>query len=299
MGRSVTSGRSSASPATGGGGEARARRSPPGVASSRGWPSSARRCSSSRICTGPTTASSTSSTISSSGRPACRCSFSAPRRPGAPRATSELGRGQAEHAHPLARPALSDEETARLIAGHLSTGVLPAEMQQTLLRRAEGNPLFAEEYIRMLKDRGLLPATARRGGSTRPRRRCRRRCRASLRRGSTRSSRTRRRCSRLPRLSGRCSGLGSVAAIAGISPWDAEEQLHALERKELVRRDRRASVAGETEYSVQACARPRRRLRADSRGPAAPTSTSARPSGSSRSETSGQRIAPRCWPITT
>ena len=44
---------------------------------------------------------------------------------------------------------------------------------------------------------------------------------------------------------------GSVAAIAEISLWDAEEQLHALERKELVRRDRRASVAGETEYAVR------------------------------------------------
>ena len=50
---------------------------------------------------------------------------------------------------------------------------------------------------------------------------------------------------------GKVFWLGSVAAIADISDRDAEERLHALERKEFVRRDRRASVAGETEYAVR------------------------------------------------
>ena len=54
-----------------------ARRSRPGGASSRRSPSSARRCSSSRISTGPTTGCSTSSTGSSTGPPGCRCSSSA------------------------------------------------------------------------------------------------------------------------------------------------------------------------------------------------------------------------------
>ena len=55
----------------------------------------------------------------------------------------------------LSLAALSDEDTARLIGEHLAQAVLPVEMQQTLLRRADGNPLFAEEYVRMLRDRGL------------------------------------------------------------------------------------------------------------------------------------------------
>jgi hypothetical protein len=42
-----------------------------------------------------------------------------------------------------------------------------------------------------------------------------------------------------------------VAVIAGLSRWEAEELLHVLERKELVRRERRASVAGETEYAFR------------------------------------------------
>ena len=37
-------------------------------------------------------------------------------------------------------------------------------MQQALLERVEGNPLYAQEYVRMLQDRGLL--VDREGGWT-------------------------------------------------------------------------------------------------------------------------------------
>ena len=197
----------------------------------------------------------------------------------------------------LSLSALSDEETARLIAGHLSQAVLPAEMQQTLLRRAEGNPLFAEEYIRMLKDRGLLlrdgetwrlDATDAEVPET---------VQGIIAARLDALESDEKRCSRLPRLSGRCSGWARSLRSPDL-PWDAEEQLHALERKELVRRDRRASVAGETEYAVRHVL-----VRDVAYGqiprPAVPTFTSARPSGSNRSGTSGPRIAPRCWRITT
>ena len=151
----------------------------------------------------------------------------------------------------LSLSALSDEDTARLIAEHLAQAVLPVEMQQTLLRRADGNPLFAEEYIRMLRDRGLL---RREGGSWR------------LDKTDVDVPETVQGiiAARLDALEhdekavlqtasvvGKVFWLGSVAAIADISAWEAEERLHALERKEFVRRDRRASVAGETEYAVR------------------------------------------------
>ena len=48
---------------------------------------------------------------------------------------------------------LSDEDTARLIA-ELPGYVLPAETQAELLTRAGGNPLYAEEFTRMIRDRG-------------------------------------------------------------------------------------------------------------------------------------------------
>jgi class 3 adenylate cyclase len=51
---------------------------------------------------------------------------------------------------------LTDEHIARLLSALLEQTVLPAETQQALLDRAGGNPLYAEEFVRMLNDRGML-----------------------------------------------------------------------------------------------------------------------------------------------
>ena len=51
---------------------------------------------------------------------------------------------------------LSQEETARLVSALLEATVIPAELQQPILDRAGGNPLYAEEFVRLLKDRDLL-----------------------------------------------------------------------------------------------------------------------------------------------
>ncbi len=51
---------------------------------------------------------------------------------------------------------LSDEYIARLLAALLEQTVLPADTQQALLDRAGGIPLYAEEFVRMLNDRGML-----------------------------------------------------------------------------------------------------------------------------------------------
>jgi class 3 adenylate cyclase len=160
------------------------------------------------------------------------------------------GGGKA-NAATLSLSALDDDETAALIAGRLGEAVLPPEVQATLLRRADGNPLFAEEYVRMLRDRGQLHLD---GGTWRveavdvdlP---------ASVQ-GII--------AARLDALSpeeksvlqtaaviGKVFWLGSVAAIGSTSTWETEERLHALERKELVRRDQHATVAGETEYAMR------------------------------------------------
>jgi hypothetical protein len=76
------------------------------------------------------------------------------RRPG-------LGGGKPNSAIASLAP-LSDQDTARLVAGLLDQTLLPAELQAMLLARAGGNPLYAEEYVRMLADRGYLTRT--RGG---------------------------------------------------------------------------------------------------------------------------------------
>ena len=78
---------------------------------------------------------------------------------------------------------LDDDQTARLLAALLERSVLPAETQTALLQRAGGNPLYAEEFVRMVTDRELVagdgraPAARVRAGNRRrtPRRAARRR----------------------------------------------------------------------------------------------------------------------------
>src|SRR2546429_5299154 len=48
---------------------------------------------------------------------------------------------------------LSDAETAQLVSALLERTVLPAETQRALLEQAGGNPLYAEEFVRLLADR--------------------------------------------------------------------------------------------------------------------------------------------------
>ena len=52
-------------------------------------------------------------------------------------------------------PPLSDRETAELVSHLIATTVLSEERQQAVLERAGGNPLYAEEFVRLLADRGL------------------------------------------------------------------------------------------------------------------------------------------------
>ena len=51
--------------------------------------------------------------------------------------------------------ALSDADTATLLATLLDHHGLAPEVAPELLARAAGNPLFAEEYVRMVRDRGV------------------------------------------------------------------------------------------------------------------------------------------------
>jgi class 3 adenylate cyclase/tetratricopeptide (TPR) repeat protein len=134
---------------------------------------------------------------------------------------------------------LSDVETARLLGTLLGRTVLPAEVQAELLARAGGNPLYAEEYVRMLRDgrfagealpenvQGIIAA----------------------------------RLDSLPAeekllvqdaaVLGKVFWSGALAGIGGLPRWTVEERLHALERKEFIRRERRSSVASEAEYAFR------------------------------------------------
>jgi class 3 adenylate cyclase/tetratricopeptide (TPR) repeat protein len=136
---------------------------------------------------------------------------------------------------------LDDEQTALLLAALLERAVLPAETQAALLHRAGGNPLYAEEFVRMVADRGLdgnadwpLPESVQ---------------------GIV--------AARLDALPEDEKTLLQDAAVIGKVFWlgaasgtardrsTAEECLHRLERKEFIRRERRSSVSGETEYAFR------------------------------------------------
>jgi tetratricopeptide (TPR) repeat protein len=134
---------------------------------------------------------------------------------------------------------LSDDETARLVHTLLDRPVLDAEVQKTLLERAGGNPLYAEEFVRMLDDRPEtdlpLPETvqgliaARLDGLTAEEK-------ALLQAAS---------------VVGKVFWLGAAAELADVDRRSAEDRLHALERREFLRRERRSSVAGEVEYAFR------------------------------------------------
>jgi class 3 adenylate cyclase/tetratricopeptide (TPR) repeat protein len=59
---------------------------------------------------------------------------------------------------------LQERETAMLLSGLLDQAVLPADTQGVLLARAGGNPLYAEEFARMLTDGGWLDERGRVAG---------------------------------------------------------------------------------------------------------------------------------------
>jgi class 3 adenylate cyclase/tetratricopeptide (TPR) repeat protein len=140
----------------------------------------------------------------------------------------------------LSLAALSDDETARLVHSLLERPLLSAELQQTLLARAGGNPLYAEEFARMLEERE--PA-------------------AGLRLPETVQALIAARIDALPveekallqdvSVLGKLFWLGAAAALSQVERRAAEERLHALERKEFIRRERRSTVAGETEYAFR------------------------------------------------
>jgi class 3 adenylate cyclase/tetratricopeptide (TPR) repeat protein len=148
--------------------------------------------------------------------------------------------GGKPNATTLSLSPLSDEETARLLAELTERPLLPAETQAALLTHAGGNPLYAEEYARMLAERSdagelALPETVQ--GIIAARLDALAADEKELLQDAA--------------VIGKVFWLGALAAIGGRERWTVEEALHRLERREYVRRERRSSVASETEYAFR------------------------------------------------
>jgi predicted ATPase/class 3 adenylate cyclase len=139
----------------------------------------------------------------------------------------------------LSLPPLSDEDTARLVHALLDRAVLRADMQAALLERAGGNPLYAEEFVRIVSERGAeeleLPESVQGIVAARL---------DALEPGDKELLQD-------AAVVGKVFWSGALAAIAGRDRFEVEERLQGLERRELVRRERRSSVGGESEYAFR------------------------------------------------
>ncbi len=147
--------------------------------------------------------------------------------------------GGKPNATTLSLAPLSPDDSARLIGSLLGRSVVEADLQQDLLARAGGNPLYAEQYVQMLAERagdeelpmpesiqGIIGARLDAlGAEEKP-----------LLQDAA--------------VIGKVFWRGAVAALGnGSDPYLLEEQLHALERKEFIRRELRSAVAEETQYA--------------------------------------------------
>ena len=132
---------------------------------------------------------------------------------------------------------LTDTQTAQLVSALLERAVLPAETQQALLERAGGNPLYAEEFVRLLADsrrteqvevpESVHALIAARLDTLPPERKALLQDAAVL---------------------GKVFWSGALAEMGGRDRHDIEAALHELARKELIRPARTSSMEGEHEY---------------------------------------------------
>jgi class 3 adenylate cyclase/tetratricopeptide (TPR) repeat protein len=149
--------------------------------------------------------------------------------------------GGKTNAATLSLAPLTEKETAELVHAILDRSVLPADVQAGVLARAGGNPLYAEEFARMVQERGGLGDD---GDLELP----------DSVQGVI--------AARLDSLSREEKGVLQDAAVVGKVFWPGavaakreaaalDDALRALERKEFVRRERRSSVEGELQYAFR------------------------------------------------
>jgi class 3 adenylate cyclase/tetratricopeptide (TPR) repeat protein len=144
------------------------------------------------------------------------------------------------NASTLALSALADADAARVIGAVLQQQLLPAELQETLLERAGGNPLYAEQFARLFLEHGSVDAAqvpenvqgiiaARLDGLPAEEKR--------LLHDAA--------------VLGKVFWSGGVAALTGFEEDALADALHGLVRKGFVRHERRSAVAGESEFAFR------------------------------------------------
>ena len=135
---------------------------------------------------------------------------------------------------------LAEEHTLELLAAARVS--LPEHVEAVVVGRVDGNPLYAQEYARMLVERGA--ATER-----------------SVPLPESVHAVIAARMDALPpeekalvhdaAVVGRTTWVGALAAMSGLPRYTVDARLQSLERKEFLRREPEVAVAGETSYTFQ------------------------------------------------
>ncbi len=144
------------------------------------------------------------------------------------------------NAHTINLAPLSESETSELVEGLLEQTV-SEQVRLAILERAGGNPLYAEEFVRLVADRGL-PDTG--DGLAFPDS-----VQALIAARLDTLSPERKSLLQDAAVVGKVFWAGALAAMGDRDEREVELALHELSRKELVRPARRSSMEGETEYA--------------------------------------------------
>ncbi|MGH2819059.1 MAG: ATP-binding protein, partial [Actinomycetota bacterium] len=144
---------------------------------------------------------------------------------------------------------LANEEITQLIGALLRDAALPGELQAALLQRCGGNPLYAEEFVRVAGERGLLDGGSEQTAGYLPESHI----------PGTIHALISARLDGLPpeqkaivhegSVIGKSFWMGALVSMTGVDRSRAEDALHQLARKEIVRVSRRSSVEGDREFS--------------------------------------------------
>src|SRR5262249_20641239 len=134
-----------------------------------------------------------------------------------------------------------EDETEALVEGLPGADELPGDARVALLRQAGGNPLYAEEFVRLVQERdgeragGALPESVQ----------------GLIAARLDAPDSEEKRLLQDAAVVGTVFWAGAVAAIGAVDRDVVERRLRSLERNEFVRRMRAPSVADEVEYSFR------------------------------------------------
>ena len=144
---------------------------------------------------------------------------------------------------------LPDADTAAIVTALLGAGV-PEAIRRDLLAHAEGNPLYASEYARMLVERGFLRRDGD-GWSVEPHRELPlpESVQAIIAARIDALPPEEKRLLQAAAVVGRVFWLGAVATLTGLPHYVIGERLERLEGKGFLRRDRASTVGGEAQHS--------------------------------------------------